>query len=127
VTPAGTPLVAHINGASLLITECRDSRCESRSESNLSTDAVPSIGSLDVQLGHAGQPIVTYTTTTDDLGIGLCHPSGCSTSAVTTVIDTDNIGGMSPRFIIDDIGRPIVVSSDLFGDLHVDIPWWVTP
>jgi len=126
MTPAGTPLVAHINGASLLITECRDSRCESRSESNLSTNAVPSIGCLDVQLGNAGQPIVAYTTSTDDLGVGICHPSGCSTSAVATVIDTDDIDGMSPRFIIDDIGRPIVVSSDLFGDLHVDIPWWLT-
>ena len=30
MTPAGTPLVAYLNGATLLVTECRDSRCESR-------------------------------------------------------------------------------------------------
>jgi hypothetical protein len=108
------------------MTECRDASCFALITNSIATNAVPRIGTLDVQLGHAGQPIVTYTTTTDDLGIGLCHPSGCSTSAVTTVIDTDNIDGISPRFTIDDIGRPIVVSSDLFGDLYVEIPWWVT-
>ena len=126
MTPAGTPLVAHLDGASLLMTECRDASCFTRDITTVTANGVPRIGTLDVQLGHAGQPIVTYTTTTDDLGIGLCHPSGCSTSAVTTVIDTDNIDGISPRFTIDDIGRPIVVSSDLFGDLHIEIPWWVT-
>ena len=43
-------------------------------------------------------------------------------NAVATTID-----GVNPRFTIDSIGRPIVTSTTLLGDLHLDIPWWVTP
>ena len=58
--------------------------------------------------------------------VSLIGPSGCGKSAVATALDTDNIDGISPRLNIADIGRPIVVSADLFGDLHVEVPWWVT-
>ena len=40
---------------------------------------------------------------------------------------TDDIDGVDPRFTIDSIGRPIVTSTTLLGDLRLDIPWWITP
>ncbi|MGA0397756.1 MAG: hypothetical protein ACO3O3_11395, partial [Ilumatobacteraceae bacterium] len=95
--------------------------------STVASNGVPTSGSLDLQLGTAGQAIIVYTTTDDDIGIGLCHQSGCGTSAVATTIDTNDIDGVSPRFTIDSIGRPIVTSTTLIGDLRLNIPWWVTP
>ena len=126
-TVGGTSLIAHLDGATLLVTECHDKRCDDRSESTLASNVVPTTGSLDLQLGAAGQAIIVYTTTDDDIGIGLCHQSGCGTSAVATTIDTNDIDGVSPRLTIDSTGRPIVTSTTLLGDLRLNIPWWVTP
>ncbi len=127
LAPAGTPLVAHLDGSTLLITECRNTSCFALSTTTVASDGVPTAGSIDLQLGTTGQPIVSYTSTSDDLHLAICHPSGCTTSAVTTAIDTDDIDGIAPRFVVDGIGRPVVVSTNLFGDLTIDVPWWVTP
>jgi len=126
-TAGGTSLVAHLDGATLLVTECQNTNCFALSTTTVASNGVPTSGSLDLQLGTAGQAIIVYTTTDDDIGIGLCHQSGCGTSAVATTIDTNDIDGVSPRFTIDSIGRPIVTSTTLIGDLRLDIPWWVTP
>ncbi|MEK9883631.1 MAG: hypothetical protein VW442_03090 [Acidimicrobiaceae bacterium] len=126
-TAGGTSLVAHLDGATLLVTECQNTNCFARDTSTVASNGVPTSGSLDLQLGTAGQAIIVYTTTDDDIGIGLCHQSGCGTSAVATTIDTNDIDGVSPRFTIDSIGRPIVTSTTLIGDLRLNIPWWVTP
>lgn len=127
MAPGGTSLIAHLDGSTLLVTECRNASCFARDTTTIASDADPTAGNLDLQLGTAGQPIVTYTSTTDDLHLALCHPSGCSTSAVSTTIATDDIDGIAPRFVIDEIGRPVIVSMNLIGDLTIDIPWWVTP
>ena len=126
-TAGGTSLVAHLDGATLLVTECQNTNCFALSTTTVASNGVPTSGSLDLQLGTAGQAIIVYTTTDDDIGIGLCHQSGCGTSAVATTIDTNDIDGVSPRFTIDSIGRPIVTSTTLLGDLRLNIPWWVTP
>lgn len=122
----GTALIAHVDGSALLITECRNSACFALNTTTIASDAVSTAGSIDLHLGSDGQPIVSYTSASDDLHLAICHPSGCSTSAVTTALNTDDIDGIAPRFIIDEIGRPIIVSTDLFGDLTIDVPWWVT-
>ena len=121
-TAGGTSLVAHLDGATLLVTECQNTNCFALSTTTVASNGVPTSGSLDLQLGTAGQAIIVYTTTDDDIGIGLCHQSGCGTSAVATTIDTNDIDGVSPRFTIDSIGRPIVTSTTLIGDLRLNIP-----
>ena len=127
LTPAGTSLVAHLDGSTMLMTECRDTRCDGRSETTIASDGVPTAGSIDLQLGATGQPIVSYTSSSDDLHLAICHPSGCTTSAVTTAIDNADIDGITPRFVLDGIGRPVIVSHNGLGDITIDIPWWVTP
>jgi hypothetical protein len=127
MTPGGTSLIAHVDGSTLLITECRNAACFALNTATIASDAISTTGSIDLHLGSVGQPIVSYTSTADDLHLAVCHPSGCSTSAVTTTLETDDIDGIAPRFVVDDIGRPIIVSTNLFGDLTIDVPWWVTP
>jgi hypothetical protein len=51
--------------------------------------------------------------------------SGSAINLVAATIDTNDIDGVNPRFTIDSIGRPIVTSTTLLGDLRLDIPWWV--
>jgi hypothetical protein len=53
--------------------------------------------------------------------------SGSAINLVAATIDTNDIDGVNPRFTIDSIGRPIVTSTTLLGDLRLDIRWWVTP
>jgi len=121
-TAGGTSLVAHPDWATLLVTECQNTNCFARDTSTVASNGVPTSGSIDLQLGTAGQAIIVYTTSDDDIGIGLCHQSGCGTSAVATTIDTNDIDGASPRFTIDSIGQPIVTSTTLIGDLRLNIP-----
>ena len=127
MTPGGTSLVAHVDGSTLLVTECRNAECFARDTGTVTSGAAQAAGSIDLQLGTAGQPIITYTSSSDDLHLAVCHPSGCATSAVTTAINTADIDGIAPRFIIDELGRPVIVSQNFLGDLTIDIPWWATP
>jgi len=46
---------------------------------------------------------------------------------VTTAIGTTDIDGIAPRFVVDSIGRPVIVSHNFLGAITIDIPWWVTP
>ena len=122
----GSPVIAYTDGASLLITECLNSACSGRQTATLALDATAATGSLDLTLGTFGQPVVAYTTTTDDLGIAVCSPSGCATNSIAS-FTTDDLDGATPAVVRDARGTPVVLSSNLMGDLSLLSAWWTSP